>query len=215
MRAAALVSVAAGAARQHPSAWPSASGVHRPEAGRGEGGEHARMTGDRFGHAFAAGQAGSDDLAGVVLVDLGARRAGFFAAVAAGNQQNLTGFGVGVVDEPGLAGGAVNGLDVALQPDGVGAVAGVDELFFPAVEVVAGGELKQGPGRCPHPQAVIIGSGGESNGRDRHAVVISRTRDRARCLSGSGRIRVRLSRVSQLRAVRTWSRYSPAAWTRP
>ena len=31
----------------------------------------------------------------------------------------------------------------------------------------------------------------------------SRARDSARCLSGSGRIRVRLSRVSQDRAVRT------------
>src|SRR5579875_2427458 len=40
---------------------------------------------------------------------------------------------------------------------------------------------------------------------------ISRMRDSARCLSGSGRIRVRLSRVSQDRALRTWSRYSPAA----
>src|SRR5215469_14603424 len=46
-------------------------------------------------------------------------------------------------------------------------------------------------------------------------VVISRTRESARCLSGSGRIRVRFSRVSQDRALRTWSRYSPAAWTRP
>ena len=45
--------------------------------------------------------------------------------------------------------------------------------------------------------------------------VSSRISDRARCLSGSGRIRVRLSRVSQDRAVRTWSRYSPAPWTRP
>ena len=35
------------------------------------------------------------------------------------------------------------------------------------------------------------------------AVMMSRARASARCLSGSGRIRVRLSRVSQDRAVRT------------
>ena len=48
------------------------------------------------------------------------------------------------------------------------------------------------PGRCPHPQAGF-GPGGERDGRDRHAAVISRTRESARCLSGSGRIRVWMS----------------------
>ena len=47
------------------------------------------------------------------------------------------------------------------------------------------------------------------------AAMTSRTSDRARCLSGSGRIRVRLSRVSQDRAVRTWSRYSPGGLDQP
>ena len=211
---AALAGVAAGAAGELASAPVGAGGVHRPEAGGGEGGEDARVRGDGLRDALAAGQPGADDLPGVVLVDAGAGGAGVLAAVPAGDAQHAAGFAVGVVDDAGLAGGAVDGADPACEADRAGAVAGSGELGFPAVEVVAGGELEDGSGRCPRPQAGI-GPGGERDGRDRHAVVISRTRESARCLSGSGRIRVRLSRVSQLRAVRTWSRYSPAAWTRP
>ena len=49
------------------------------------------------GNALAAGQAGSDDLAGVVLVDSRAGGADVLAAVAAGDAQHAAGFGVGVV----------------------------------------------------------------------------------------------------------------------
>ena len=72
VRAAAGVSVAAGAARQHGlAAHPP--GVDRAEGRGGEGGEHARVRGDRLGDAFAAGQAGADELPGVALVDLASR----------------------------------------------------------------------------------------------------------------------------------------------
>ena len=74
---------------------------------------------------------------------------------------------------------------------------------------VMGKALDVGPTPRPSPDL------GMRADRIGHWLVISRTRARARCLSGSGRIKVRLSRVSQLRAVRTWSRYSPAAWMSP
>ncbi len=214
MRAAPVVDVAAGAACQNAAVACGAGRVDRPEAGRGEGGEHARVTGDSVGHALAAGQAASDDLPGVTLVDLRTAGADGFAPVAAADEQDAAGLGCGVVDRCSLAGGAVDGVDPASQADRVGAVPGADELLFPAVEVVTGRGLEKGSGGGSRPQAGF-GPGGEGDGRDRHALVTSRTRVSARCLSGSGRIRVRLSLVSQLRAVRTWSRYSPAAWTSP
>jgi hypothetical protein len=113
--------------------------VHRPEAGGGEGGEHAGVRGDGGGDALAAGQSGADDLPGVVLVDGRAGGADVLAAVAAGDAQHAARFGVGVVNDLGLAGGPVNGLDPALQADRCGAVAGGGELGFPAVEVLVGG----------------------------------------------------------------------------
>ena len=76
-----------------------AGGVHGPEAGGGEGGEHARVRGHGVGDAFAAGQAGADDLPGVVLVDLGAGGADVLAAVAAGDQEHAAGLAVGVVHD--------------------------------------------------------------------------------------------------------------------
>ena len=116
-----------------------ASGVNRAEARGGEGGEHARVGRDGVGDAFAAGQARSDDLAGVVLVDRRAGGAGVLSAVAAGDAQHAARFGVGVVHDAGLAGGAVDGVNAALQADRAGAVAGGGELGFPTVEVVTGG----------------------------------------------------------------------------
>ena len=68
------------------------------------------------------------------------------AAVAAGDAQYAAGFDVGVVHDAGLAGGAVDGVDAALEADRAGAVAGSGELGFPAVEVVAGGQLEDGSG---------------------------------------------------------------------
>ena len=47
----------------------------------------------------------------------------------------------GVVDRGGLAGGQVDGVDAAAQPDRVGAVAGGGELAFPGAEVGPGDGL--------------------------------------------------------------------------
>jgi hypothetical protein len=44
---------------------PAALRVHEPEARGGEGGKHGRMAGDAVGDAFAAAQAGEDELVGV------------------------------------------------------------------------------------------------------------------------------------------------------
>jgi hypothetical protein len=64
-----LVGVAAGAAGQHGLAAHPA-GVHGAERRGGQGGEHARMSRDRFGDALAADEARADELAGVTLVHL-------------------------------------------------------------------------------------------------------------------------------------------------
>ena len=72
VRAAPGVSVAARAAGQHGlAAHPP--GVDRAERRGGEGGEHARVRGDRLGDALAPGQARADELPGVPLVDLASR----------------------------------------------------------------------------------------------------------------------------------------------
>jgi hypothetical protein len=69
VRAAALAGVTAWPTGEFASVPSGAGGVDRAEAGGGEGGEYARVRGDGGGDAFAAGQAGPDDLPGVVLVD--------------------------------------------------------------------------------------------------------------------------------------------------
>ena len=66
VRAAPVFGVAAGAAGQDGLA-AHAAGVDRAEGRGGEGGEHARVRGDRLGDALAAGQAREDELAGVAL----------------------------------------------------------------------------------------------------------------------------------------------------
>src|SRR5262249_7843509 len=71
----AVVRLAAGPAPGDPATARDHAGVDRPEAGGGEGGEHTRVDGDRFGHAFAAREPSADELVGVGPVGLGARRA--------------------------------------------------------------------------------------------------------------------------------------------
>ena len=61
--------------------------VDGSEAGRGEGGEYARVRGDAGGDGLAAAQSGGDELVGVVAVDGRAGRAAGEAAVAAADQQ--------------------------------------------------------------------------------------------------------------------------------
>ena len=161
VRAAAGVWVAAGAAGQHGLAAHPA-GVHRPERGGGEGGEHARMLRDGLRDVLAAHEPGPDELAGVALVDGRAGRADGLAAVAARGEQHAAGLGAGVVDRGELAGGQVDRVDPALQADRVGTAAGGGVL-------VGGGE-EVGPGDggvvggCPDPRAVVW-SGDEGNRR--------------------------------------------------
>ena len=138
--------VAAGSAGQDGLAAHPA-GVDRAEGRRGEGGEHARVRGDRLGDALAARQARADELPGVALVDRGAGRADRFAAVPARDVQHSPVLGGGVVDRGELAGGQVDGVDTSAQPDGVGAVSGGGELAFPRVEVgVVGGRPRSRAG---------------------------------------------------------------------
>ena len=113
-----------------------------PKPGAVRGGEDGRVGGDGVGHAFAAGEPGSDDLPGVVLVHLRASRADVFAAVAARDAQDTAGFGRGVVHDRGLAGALVDGVDAAFQPDRMGTVPGGGKLGFPAMEVVAGRQVQ-------------------------------------------------------------------------
>jgi hypothetical protein len=61
--------------------------VDGSEAGRGEGGEHARVRGDAGGDGLATAKACGDELVGVVAVDGGAGGAAGGAAVAAADQQ--------------------------------------------------------------------------------------------------------------------------------
>ena len=68
VRAAALAGITAGTAGEFAPMPVGAGGVDRAEAWGGESGEHAGVGGDGGGDAFDAGQAGADDLAGVVLV---------------------------------------------------------------------------------------------------------------------------------------------------
>jgi len=143
VRAAAVFGVAAGTARQDGRA-AQAAGVHGAEGGCGEGGEHARVRGDRLGYAFAASEPGTDELAGVTLVDGRAGRADHLAAVAARGEQDAVWFGGGVVDRAQFAGGQVDGVDAAAERDGVAAlvVPGgvVGGLPGPRASVWAGGE---------------------------------------------------------------------------
>ena len=142
--------VAAGSAGQDGLAAHPA-GVDRAEGRRGEGGEHARVGGDRLGDALAAGQPGADELAGVTLVHLRAGRADGLAAVAARQQQHSPGLIGGGVDGPDLAGGQVDRADAALDLHRVIAAAGVVELLLPLREVVRGYGLVVSSADAPAP----------------------------------------------------------------
>ena len=140
VRAAAGLGVAAGSAGQDGlAAHPP--GVHWPEGRGGEGGEHAGVRGDGLGDALASGQSGADELAGVALVHRRAGRADRLAAVAARDVQHSAGLGGGVVAGRNFSSGEVDDVDLAAQPDRVGAGAGADELAFPGTEVGPGDDL--------------------------------------------------------------------------
>ena len=128
VRAAAGLGVAAGAAGQDGLAAHPA-GVDRAERRRGEGGEHARVRGDRLGDALAAGEPGADELAGVALVDGRAGRADGLAAVAARDGAP------GRTSGGEFAGGEVDHVGAGAELDRVRAGVVGGELVFPGAEV--------------------------------------------------------------------------------
>ena len=114
------------------------AGVDGAEGGGGEGGEDGRVGGDGGGDAFAADESGADEVVGVAAVGFGAAGAGGGAAVAAGLVHHLVGHGVGGDGAQEFAGGGVDVLDLAAEPDGVGAGGGVPDVVEPGEVAVSG-----------------------------------------------------------------------------
>ena len=104
-----------------------AAGVDGAEGRCGQRGEHARVLGDGFRDALAAGQPGPDELVGVGLVDLGARWAPGGAAGLAGKRQDPAGFVDGGVTVQQFAGIPVDVIDTATQQNRLQASAGVPD----------------------------------------------------------------------------------------
>ena len=118
------------------------AGVHRPERGCGEGGEHGRVLRDGLGDAFAADQQRPDDLVRVALVHLGAVRADGGAAVAARLVDDVVGHVLcGRVRQDAPGAGVVVHLDpvhVPVQADRLGTAGGRFDVAQPGVEVRPG-----------------------------------------------------------------------------
>ena len=146
----AVVRLAPWAAAGDPAAVGGDAGVDGAEGGGGEGGEHARVDGDRLGHAFAACQPGADELVGVGAVGLGAGRADRGAPVPAREVDRLVRQVLGVQVAEDLPGGGVDVADGAAQPDRADAPACGQGGGQPLLVVVAGGAVEQlgieGPG---------------------------------------------------------------------
>jgi hypothetical protein len=159
MRAAAGVGVAAGTAWQHGLA-AQAAGMDRAERRRGEGREHTRVGGDRFGDALATGQSRADELAGIAFVDSRAGRADGLTAVPAGDMEHASELAGSVVDAGDFSGGQVDSVDTAAQQDRVRALADSRELAFPLAEV----------GGCSRPRT-LVRYGGGSRVRNGHQVI--------------------------------------------
>ncbi len=110
-----VVLVVAGAAAAGAPAGRAV--VDRTEARGGEGGEHARVSGDAFWGAFAAAQARGDQVEGVAAVYLRAGGAAGRTAVVAADEE-LSGLEAGGVE-------AVEDVEVPPQTGGVGDHVGV------------------------------------------------------------------------------------------
>jgi hypothetical protein len=95
----------------HAVAFPA--GVDGTEGECCQGGEDARVLGDRGRDALAAGQPGADELVGVGPVDLRAGRAPGGAAGLARDGQEAARFVNGGVAVEQFAGGAVDVVDAA------------------------------------------------------------------------------------------------------
>jgi hypothetical protein len=115
--------------------------VDGAEGRRGEGGEHARVGGDRVGDALAAREPGADELVGVGAVHLCTRWAEGGAAGLAGNRQHPAGFVDGRIAVQQFPGGAVDVIDAAAQQDGLDAPACLPDG--------TSGEGKDGQGGAP------------------------------------------------------------------
>ena len=109
------------------------AGVDRAEGRGGEGDEDGGVGGDGGGDAFAADEPGADEVVGVAAVGLGAAGAGGGAPVAAGLVDHPVRHADGGDGAQELAGGGVDVLDVAAQPDGAGAGGGVPDVIEPGV----------------------------------------------------------------------------------
>ena len=163
VRATTGVDVAAGSAGQDGfAAHPP--GVDRAERGCGEGGEHARMVRDRFGDAFAAGQARADELAGVTLVDRRAGGADGVAAVPARGQQHSPRFGGAVIDGGEFAADQVDRVDAAPEPYRMLATAGRGELPFGGEEAGPGDRAVDVVGGRSQLRTLRAGAGGDRRG---------------------------------------------------
>jgi hypothetical protein len=107
------------------------AGVHLAEGGSGEGGEDGRVAGDGVGDAFAADQAGADDVVGVAAVGLGAGGADGVAAVAARFVDHLVGHVAGGVGPQQFPGPDVDDTQITVQANGMGAPGGGPDVIEP------------------------------------------------------------------------------------
>lgn len=122
------------------------AGVHRPERRGGQGDEHGGVGGNGGGDALAANQLGADQVVGVAAVGLRAAGAGGDAAVAARLVDRVVRHRVGGDGGQEFAGGGIDVLDVAVQPDGMGAGGGVPDVIEPGEVAVPGAAERAGGG---------------------------------------------------------------------
>src|SRR5690606_29197630 len=155
------------------------AGVDGSEAGGGEGDEECRVFGDGVRDAFAADQAGADEVEGVGPVGFGAGGADGGAAVFAGHVEHPVGHVVG--DALDLA-ATIRAVPFGFQaePDRVGAGAGGGDVGEPGV-VVGSADPVQQVGNGLRPQNPGGGAGGEGHCRFGHGLASSVVNTSACC----------------------------------
>src|SRR5262249_24975330 len=155
----AMIRLAPWSAPGNPSSASYDASVDGAEAGSGEGGEDARMDGDRLGNPLAAREPGPDELVGIGPVGLRAGRADRGAAVSAGDVDRLVRQVVGIQVPEDLAGRSVDVADGAAQPDWADAPSRGLGGTEPLLVVITGSALKQfrveGAGARSRPRTVI------------------------------------------------------------
>jgi hypothetical protein len=115
--------------------------VDRAERGCGQGGEHARMAGDRGRDALAARETGADELVGVGAVHLRTRWAAGGAAGLARHRQHPAGLVDRRIPVQQFPGGTVDLVNAAAQQDRLDAPACLPDRAI--------GEGKGGHGCAP------------------------------------------------------------------